>query len=136
METTVTAIPDKFRIEHPLHQKTYLLNGQLKAWEGPTSEVYSTISSTETYAPTLLGSIPTMGESEALEALDAALKAYDKGKGAWPTMRVKDRIDCMLKFVRIMETKREEVVKLLMWEIGKSLPDSEKEFDRTVEYIY
>jgi len=23
-----------------------------------------------------------------------------------------------------------------MWEIGKSLPDSEKEFDRTVEYIY
>ncbi|MBT8209505.1 MAG: NADP-dependent glyceraldehyde-3-phosphate dehydrogenase [Eudoraea sp.] len=136
METTVSTIPDKFRIEHPLHQKTYLLNGQLKAWEGPTSEVYSTISSTETYAPTLLGSIPTMGESEALEALDAALKAYDKGKGAWPTMRVKDRIDCMLKFVRIMETKREEVVKLLMWEIGKSLPDSEKEFDRTVEYIY
>ncbi|HLT53801.1 MAG TPA: aldehyde dehydrogenase family protein, partial [Flavobacteriaceae bacterium] len=26
-------------------------------------------------------------------------------------------------------------VKLLMWEIGKNLPDSEKEFDRTVEYI-
>jgi glyceraldehyde-3-phosphate dehydrogenase (NADP+) len=24
----------------------------------------------------------------------------------------------------------------LMWEIGKSLGDSEKEFDRTVEYIY
>ncbi|NNC33320.1 MAG: aldehyde dehydrogenase family protein, partial [Croceitalea sp.] len=31
--------------------------------------------------------------------------------------------------------KREEVVKLLMWEIGKSLPDSRKEFDRTVDYI-
>ena len=26
--------------------------------------------------------------------------------------------------------------KLLMWEIGKSKPDSYKEFDRTVEYIY
>jgi len=26
-------------------------------------------------------------------------------------------------------------VTLLMWEIGKSLPDSQKEFDRTVEYI-
>ena len=35
-----------------------------------------------------------------------------------------------------MEAKRNEVVKLLMWEIGKSLPDSEKEFDRTVDYIY
>jgi acyl-CoA reductase-like NAD-dependent aldehyde dehydrogenase len=31
---------------------------------------------------------------------------------------------------------RSQVVKLLMWEIGKSQPDAEKEFDRTVEYIY
>lgn len=136
METTVSLIPEKFRIEETINQKTYLLNGELKTWEGPTSEVYSTISSTETYEPTLLGSIPTMGEPEALQALDAALMAYDKGKGAWPTMRIRDRIACMKKFVKIMETKRDEVVKLLMWEIGKSLPDSEKEFDRTVEYIY
>tara|TARA_B110000090_G_scaffold84023_1_gene95590 strand:- start:1737 stop:3026 length:1290 start_codon:yes stop_codon:yes gene_type:complete len=35
-----------------------------------------------------------------------------------------------------MKTKRDEIVKLLMWEIGKTLPDSEKEFDRTVDYIY
>src|SRR5690606_32655868 len=76
-----------------------------------------------------------MGEKEALEALDAALSAYDKGKGVWPTMRVKERIDCMEIFVKKMQTKREEIVKLLMWEIGKSLPDSQKEFDRTVEYI-
>jgi glyceraldehyde-3-phosphate dehydrogenase (NADP+) len=34
-----------------------------------------------------------------------------------------------------MKLTRNEVVKYLMWEIGKSLPDSEKEFDRTVEYI-
>ena len=27
------------------------------------------------------------------------------------------------------------MVKLLMWEIGKNLPDSEKEFDRTCDYI-
>ena len=34
-----------------------------------------------------------------------------------------------------MKQVREEVVKLMMWEIGKSLEDSYKEFDRTVEYI-
>ena len=136
METAISAIPEKFRITQLIHQKNYLLNGEIREWDGSTSEVYSTISSTEEYAPTLLGSIPTMGESEALEALDAALKAFDKGKGVWPTMRVRDRIACMEKFVKLMETKRDEVVKLLMWEIGKSLPDSEKEFDRTVEYIY
>lgn len=51
-------------------------------------------------------------------------------------MKVESRIAAMEKFVTQMKTKRDEIVKLLMWEIGKTLPDSEKEFDRTVEYIY
>jgi glyceraldehyde-3-phosphate dehydrogenase (NADP+) len=42
----------------------------------------------------------------------------------------------MDNFVTQMKATRTEVVKLLMWEIGKTLGDSEKEFDRTVEYIY
>lgn len=129
-------IPEEFQIKEQIHQKQYLVNGQLKAWDGATSEVISTISSTEEYKPTVLGSIPDMGEKEALEALDAACEAYNKGQGVWPTMKVKDRIECMEAFVGKMEKKREEVVKLLMWEIGKSKPDSYKEFDRTVEYIY
>lgn len=130
-----SGIPAEYTINEVNHQRTYLINGELRAWNGKTSEVHSTISSTEKYAPTLLGSIPDMEEKEALEALDAALAAYNKGKGIWPTMRVKERIDCMEIFVKKMQTKRDEIVKLLMWEIGKSLPDSQKEFDRTVEYI-
>ena len=130
------AIPSTYSIKEPLNQTTYLVNGELREWTGNISKVYSTISSTDTYKPTLLGSIPDMGEKEALEALDAATGAYNRGQGAWPTMLVKDRIGCMQVFVEKMKTKREEIVKLLMWEIGKSLPDSQKEFDRTVEYIY
>ena len=84
----------------------------------------------------MLGTVPNLSGDEGLEALDAAYKAYDKGQGLWPTMRVVDRIECMEEFAEQMKTKREEVVKLLMWEIGKSLPDSEKEFDRTIEYIF
>ncbi len=129
-------IPEKFQITETIDQTEYLVNGDLKSWGGKTSKVYSTISSTSDYKPTLLGSIPDMGEAEALDALDAALKAYDQGQGVWPTMKVKDRIECMENFVKKMEVQREAVVKLLMWEIGKSKPDSYKEFDRTVEYIY
>ena len=129
-------IPEQYQIKEIITQNTYLVGGVLKSWSGETSEVYSTISSTENYKPTLLGTIPTLGEEEALQALDAAVLAYNKGQGLWPTMKVVDRIACMEKFVEQMKTKREEVVKLLMWEIGKNLPDSEKEFDRTVEYIY
>ncbi|SIR28547.1 NADP-dependent glyceraldehyde-3-phosphate dehydrogenase [Maribacter ulvicola] len=128
-------IPEEFQITATIDQKQYLVNGELKEWKGKTTQVFSTISSTEEYKPTLLGSIPDLQEAEALDALDGALKAYDKGQGVWPTMHVKDRIECMEVFVSKMKTKREEVVKLLMWEIGKSLPDSQKEFDRTVEYI-
>jgi glyceraldehyde-3-phosphate dehydrogenase (NADP+) len=129
-------IPERFKINEIIKQQTYLVNGELKPWLGDTSKVFSTISSTEDYKPTLLGIIPTLGKKEALDALDAAVKAYDKGQGLWPTMKVVDRIACMETFVEQMKTKREEVVKLLMWEIGKNLPDSEKEFDRTVQYIY
>lgn len=129
-------IPEEFQIKDLLNQDTYLVNGELKNWEGQTSPVFSTISSTEEYVPTILGSIPFMGEKEGSEAVDAADTAYNNGQGLWPTMKVSDRIKCMTRFVTQMETTRDEVVKYLMWEIGKTLGDSQKEFDRTVEYIY
>jgi len=136
MNNTFKEIPEEYKITSLLDQNTYLVNGELKEWKGEKAEVLSTISSTETYTPTLLGTIPQLTEKEAIEALDAASDAYGKGQGLWPTMKVVDRIACMEKFVKQMETKRTEIVKLLMWEIGKALPDSEKEFDRTVEYVH
>lgn len=129
-------IPEDYKITSVLHQSTYLVNGELKPWSGETAEVFSTISSTKAYQPTLLGTIPQLGKTEAIEALESACDAYGKGQGLWPTMKVVDRIACMETFVEQMKTKRDEVVKLLMWEIGKSLPDSQKEFDRTIDYIY
>lgn len=136
MQQIFKEIPNEFKIDVLVHQNTYLVNGELKEWNGKKSNVFSTISSTKEYQPTLLGTVPDLGEEEALEALKSAEKAYDRGQGLWPTMKVESRIAAMEKFVSQMKTKREKVVKLLMWEIGKSLPDSQKEFDRTVEYIY
>lgn len=50
-------------------------------------------------------------------------------------MTVAGRIRHLEQFAWRMKEQRELVVKLLMWEIGKILPDAEKEFDRTVQYI-
>ncbi|MCR8668811.1 NADP-dependent glyceraldehyde-3-phosphate dehydrogenase [Aestuariibaculum sp. M13] len=136
MKTKFSEIPEQYRITSLIHQNSYLVSGELKEWHGETAEVFSTISSNEDYKPTLLGTVPQLGEKEAAESLNSALEAFDKGQGLWPTMKVIDRIACMTKFVEQMKTKREEIVKLLMWEIGKNLPDSQKEFDRTVDYIY
>ena len=136
MKNTFKEIPSEYKITSLVNQDTYLVDGELKEWKGATAEVYSTISSTKEYKPTLLGTVPDLSGEEAIAALNAASKAYGRGQGLWPTMKVEGRIAAMEKFVVQMKTKRDAIVKLLMWEIGKTLPDSEKEFDRTVEYIY
>jgi glyceraldehyde-3-phosphate dehydrogenase (NADP+) len=137
--TSVVSIDQTEGFKNKVHCTEYLVNGELKTWKGNTSEVYSNIYTENTKGeagPTLLGSIPDMETEAALEALNAAEKAFNRGQGAWPTMKVKDRLKCLSTFADKMKEHREEVVELLMWEIAKNKADSYKEFDRTVDYIY
>ncbi|WP_342646475.1 NADP-dependent glyceraldehyde-3-phosphate dehydrogenase [Mucilaginibacter sp. CSA2-8R] len=129
-------IPAEYRIEE-LHQREYLVNGEMKPWDGEVSEVYSPICipGPDGLQRKLIGSYPLGTEKEAMDALEAAETAYNNGRGEWPTMSVANRIKCMQKFVYKMVEQRDLVIKLIMWEIGKSLADSTKEFDRTVDYI-
>ena len=48
---------------------------------------------------------------------------------------MKERPEATARFVEEMVAVREQVVRMLMWEIGKSRSESENEFDRTVDYI-
>ena len=138
MKFKYSSIPKEYSIDQPIAHSTYLIDGQVGSWNGSTAEVYSSIqtkSKNGEFGPTLLGTVPDMDEDSALKALQAADNAFHKGQGQWPTMKVSERVACMQKFVDLMQLKREEVVKLIMWEIGKNLSDSQKEFDRTVDYI-
>ena len=129
-------IPEKYRLNSPIHHDTYLIDGKIGKWNGEFTEVISTLLANEEDDKYItLGDSPKMDKKHALLALEAADKAYSNGTGTWPTMKVYERINCMQKFVDLMVLKRDEVVKLLMWEIGKNLKDSEKEFDRTIDYI-
>jgi glyceraldehyde-3-phosphate dehydrogenase (NADP+) len=130
-------IPGKYRIETPIHQDCYLVNGELRRWEGPLQQILSPIrvKTESTPARKLLGSYPLLSETACLEALSVAVRAYDNGRGSWPTMSVGERIQCVQKFARAMAEKRELIVRLLMWEIGKSLRDAESEFERASAYI-
>lgn len=130
-------IPQEYKVEE-IHQRVYLLDGELVSWTGAVSNVYSPvcIPGKNGLERKLLGSIPNTSQKEALEALDAAVAAYNNGLGEWPTMSVEGRIRCMQKFVYLMIQERDLVIRLLMWEIGKTLADSTKEFDRTVDYIH
>lgn len=122
-----------------INQDEYLIDGAFKSWDGPFNEIHAAIckpTSNENLERILIGKIPKTGLPEAFECLESAEKAYDNGFGEWPMFSVEKRISYVEHFVGEMLKLRTEVVNLLMWEIGKSEKDSEKEFDRTIKYIY
>ncbi|WP_353147233.1 NADP-dependent glyceraldehyde-3-phosphate dehydrogenase [Flavobacterium sp.] len=122
-----------------INQEEYLVNGAFKTWNGPFNEIHAAIckpTSNEKLERILIGKIPKTGLPEAIECLESAELAYDNGFGEWPMLSVEKRISHVEHFVGEMLKLRTEVVNLLMWEIGKSEKDSEKEFDRTIKYIY
>lgn len=130
-------VPAPYRPGDPIEQREYLVGGNLRTWRGAVEQVHSPLlmRSGSRLRRVRLGSHPAMTGDEALAALAAAAAAYDHGRGTWPTMPVEERIRRIEDFAAALVEARAEVVRLLMWEVGKSLADSEREFDRTVEYI-
>ncbi len=132
-----TDIPESHVRDIPWIQTGYLVNGEIRAWNGPRREVLSPVWVADDNGPTpfFVGEYPLLTEKEAFQALDAAVAAYDHGRGLWPTLSVAEHIEHMERFVFRMIEAKDPVVRFLMWEVGKSLQDSEKEFDRTIKYI-
>src|SRR5438270_3207105 len=135
---TEEQVPEKFRLPGVIAQNEFLVNGEMVRWKGAVHKVYSPVcvKTSNGLERMFIGTYPVCTEKEAMEALQAAVDAYNDGRGEWPTMSVADRIQCVENFTRKMLQQKDIVVKLIMWEIGKSYSDSVKEFDRTVEYIY
>ena len=130
-------IPAAHRLAVPVEQTEYLIDGEIRRWPGEVREVFSPVqvrSATGTEA-VRVGSFPLLDEQEAGAALAAAVAAYDQGRGRWPTISVAERIGHVEEFAERFRAVRDEVVRLLMWEVGKSFADSCKEFDRTAAYI-
>lgn len=132
--------PKENEVKSPLIEQTeYLVDGKFKQWSGPFNTIYSAIckpNSEGKLERIIIGKIPKTGLDEAMECLESAERAYDNGFGEWSQFSVQERIFHVEKLIAEMLKLREEVVNLLMWEIGKSQKDSEKEFDRTIKYIY
>jgi glyceraldehyde-3-phosphate dehydrogenase (NADP+) len=130
-------IPPEYRVEAQAYERIHLVDGELREWTGPLADISSPVClrSNGGLERPIIGHVPSMDQAAAMAALEAAVRAWDNGRGLWPTRSVSTRIEAVEKFVAKMLLERDEVVKLLMWEVGKSLEDSRKEFDRTVEYI-
>jgi len=130
-------IPQQARLPGTIEQREYLCDGVLRRWEGPLQDVESPIylQNGSRLDRERIGAYPLLTGREALEVLAAGTRAWNQGRGVWPTMPIEGRIRAVEQFAWSMKDRRDDVVRLLMWEIGKSLADAEKEFDRTVDYI-
>jgi len=121
----------------PMEQRTYL-DGTIKTHEGAFQPVISPIINKEPMkleTPFYLGSYPLMTVAQAESVLATAVKTWNLGMGAWPMMPWQERITCVEKFIALMKARREDIVRMLIWEICKTVKDAYKEFDRTIEYI-
>ena len=78
------------------------VGGQLRRWDGPLATVRSPVwlKEGDEERQVILGSAPLLDADTALTALDAAVQAYDKGRGTWPTLRVAERIQHVEAFRR------------------------------------
>jgi glyceraldehyde-3-phosphate dehydrogenase (NADP+) len=130
-------VPEAHRPVMPYPGDQYLIAGEVRRWSGATQDVTSPIclAGDNGAEPVVVGAYPLMDEDHAHEALEAAVHAYDRGCGDWPTMSVAERIEHVAAFIPKMQEVRDEVVRLVMWEIGKTYADACKEFDRTIDYI-
>jgi glyceraldehyde-3-phosphate dehydrogenase (NADP+) len=117
---------------------TLLIDGQARRWDGASEELRSAVCVRKTGGRLdrlELGPGALASAVLAREAVEAAARAWEGGRGAWPRASTGERIACMLDFVRRARPLREPVARALMWEVGKPWPDCLKEFDRTIEYV-
>ena len=130
-------IPEEFILKDPVIQKEYLVNGELRIWEGPMQQVLSPlhVKTPSGIKQKVVGSYPSLTKKESIEALQAAVRAYNHGNGLWPSMTAHERIGCIRDFLVQVKSKENEIVKLLMWEIGKTYDGSLREFNRTVDFV-
>eukprot|EP00128_Syssomonas_multiformis_P017339 Colp12_sorted_trinity150504_noHs@10063 len=128
-------VTDREAVKPPyLDGSQYLVNGEIRTWTGKSSKVYSPILDGNG-EKIEIGTYPFLTSKEALEAMDAATHAFNKGVGPWALSGPRERIKCVEKFLQGLQEIKSEIVKLLMWEICKTEADATKEVDRTIAYI-
>jgi glyceraldehyde-3-phosphate dehydrogenase (NADP+) len=131
-------VPATATIDASKYDGLYLIDGEVRRWDGPRDEVRSPVcyrAEDGSLERALVGHTARLDEATARLCLDAAVRAWNHGRGEWPSARVADRLAAIAKFTDKMRAQREDVVRLLQWEIGKTRKDAESEFDRTVQYI-
>lgn len=82
-----------------------------------------------------IGELPQMSTTQSKQILQNAIDGWNNGQGTWIQMSLSQRIQHIQKFIKELMNQREEIIRVLMWEIGKNYNDAMAEFDRTITFI-
>lgn len=118
--------------------RTYLIGGEVRRWAGPTAPVRSVVCERRGDAlgeRRVIGETALLDGAAALEALATARAAWGRGRGAWPLAPLEERIAAIRAFCQAIRPLREQVARLMMWEVGKPWQAALREFDRTIAYV-
>ena len=111
------------------------IGGEKRPFEGKLITVSSPIFEVEGNSRSPIGTLPDMTTQDAVDAVQAAAAAWDKGQGVWPQMPLAERINAIEALVEALKERRSDLVDCLTWEIAKNSGDAAKEFDRTMEFV-
>ncbi|WP_149256725.1 NAD-dependent succinate-semialdehyde dehydrogenase [Actinomadura sp. K4S16] len=105
-------------------QGTLLINGNWRSLE-------RTLDVIDPADGSVIGAVAWGSAAEAVEAADAAAKAFP----AWAGMPPRDRADILLAAAELVDRRREEIGSLLAREAGKRLPEAVAEVRFSAEYL-
>jgi glyceraldehyde-3-phosphate dehydrogenase (NADP+) len=127
--------PENYRVPPFVEGGKIFVNGQILDYNGTISDVTSPIYDLDTNQPVVIGRMSQMSEDDLASVIDSAKSAWHYGQGVWPQMSFNQRIAALERVVESIQTRRDEIIEVLMWEICKTYSDAASEFDRTMKFI-
>jgi glyceraldehyde-3-phosphate dehydrogenase (NADP+) len=126
-------------VEIPKIRGRILINGKIIDSGYATKSIFSPCSLRGETENSLIspeiGTTPQLSSDQFMRAVEAAADAWAKGRGEWPSARMEERVSAIANLRDKILQHRELICRLLMWEIAKTWPDAQSEFDRTIAYM-
>jgi len=116
-------------LEEPIKEVKLLKNYINGKWIEPKNKGYLDVENPATRE--ILAKVPLSTTEETNHAIDAAADAYP----GWSTTPVARRIRPLFKLNDLLRTNEEKLSRVLVSEMGKSIPDAKAEFKRVYENI-
>ena len=106
-----------------------LMNFVNGKWSDPAGATYIDVENPST--GDIIAQVPLTNKEETNRAIDAAHKAYL----SWKDVPVARRTNYLFKLLAMLEAEEETISRILVEEMGKSLPDARAELKRIFENV-